>query len=251
MLDYFTYDFGYHWLVTRGHVMPLVLFGALAAIGLWRQWPVWMSTLCGLAALWAVAGLVITHVAFRINTPVPPATERFLSAGSGRVLDAGAGSGRAAIGLLLSRPQATVTALDIYQGFFGIDDNTPERLLANARIAGVAHRVEARTGDLREMPFADGTFDGVISVAAIDHLRGDGVTRALAEVARVLKPRGEFLLTIVDVDLWARLASPHAIAHHAPADRARWRSRLEQSGFEVIEQGAQPSTVYYLAHKMP
>jgi SAM-dependent methyltransferase len=250
MLDYFTYDFGYHWLVTFGPAIPLVLFGALATIGVWRHWPVWFSTLSGLVAIWALAALVITHVAFRINSPVPPATERFLSSGSGRVLDAGAGSGRAAIGLLLARPRATVAALDIYQGFFGIDDNTPERLLRNARIAGVADRVEARTGDMREMPFADSTFDGVISVAAIDHLRQDGISRALAEVARVLKTRGEFLLTIVDVDVWAMLASPHAIAHHPPADLGRWRSRLEQSGFEVVEQGKQPATVYYLAHKI-
>jgi SAM-dependent methyltransferase len=251
MLDFFTYDFGYHWLVAYGHAIPLMLCGALATIGVWRHWPAWISTLCGLAAIWSLAGLVITHAAFRINAPVPPPTERFLASGSGRVLDAGAGSGRAAIGLLLARPQATVTALDLYHGFFGIDDNTPERLLVNARIAGVADRVEARTGDMREMPFADGTFDGVISVAAIDHLRGEGITRALAEVARVLKPRGEFLLTIVAVDVWAWLASPHAIAHHPPADRARWRSRLEQSGFEVLEQGRQPSAVYYLARKAP
>jgi SAM-dependent methyltransferase len=250
MLDYFTYDFGYHWLVTYGHVIPLALFGALAAASLWRHWPVWVATLSGLIAVWSIVALVITHVAFRINTPYPPPTERFLRSGTGQVLDAGAGSGRAAIGLLLARPRATVTALDIYDGFFGIDDNTPDRLLANARIAGVADRVEARIGDMREMPFADGAFDGVISVAAIDHLRDEGITRALAEVARVLKPGGEFLLTIVDVDVWAWLASPHAMAHHRPVDAARWRSRLEQRGFEVIEQGKQPSALYYLAHKV-
>jgi hypothetical protein len=68
-------------------------------------------------------------------------------------------------------------------------------------------------------------------------------------VARVLKPGGEFLLTIVDVDVWARFASPHAMAHHRPVDSARWRSRLEQSGFDVIEQGKLPSALYYLASK--
>jgi arsenite methyltransferase len=247
MSDYFAYDFGYSWPVTFGHVIPLALFGALAVIAAWRGWPRWISVLAGGVALWALAALAINHAVFRINTPAPPATERFLASGAGRVLDVGAGSGRAAIGLLLARPRVTATALDIYQGYFGIDDNTPERLLVNARIAGVADRIEARTGDMRDMPFEDGAFDGVISVAAIDHLRNEGIVRTLAEVARVLKPRGEFLLTIVDVDLWAQFASPHAIAHHPAADRERWRTRLESSGFRIVEQGKIPASLYFLA----
>ena len=40
-------------------------------------------------------------------------TEQFLASGAGRVVDIGAGSGRAAIGLLLARPRTTVTGVDI------------------------------------------------------------------------------------------------------------------------------------------
>jgi methylase of polypeptide subunit release factors len=40
-------------------------------------------------------------------------TERFLTSGSGQVLDVGAGSGRAAIGVLLARPQPNVIGVDI------------------------------------------------------------------------------------------------------------------------------------------
>ncbi len=249
MITPFTYDFGYSWSVAWGHLLPIAVFGGLAVLGLWRGWRGWLVMAAGLFAVWGVAGLLITHFLFRINLPQPLPTERFLSSGSGRVVDVGAGSGRATVGLLLARPRVTVTAVDIYSGYFGIDDNTPERLLVNARIGGVAERAEAMVGDARELPLATGAYDGVISAAAIDHLPRAGIATALAEAGRVLKPGGEFLLTIVNVDAWARLASPHAMAHHRPADPGHWRALLESSGFEVVEQGTQPGALYFFSLK--
>ena len=142
----------------------------------------------------------------------------------------------------------TVTAVDIYKGYYGIDENTPERLMVNARIAGVAERAEAKIGDARELPLASGAYDGVISLAAIDHIPRAGIPKAVSEVARILKPGGEFLLTIVDVDGWIWFASP-ALAHHRPADASRWRTLLESSGFDVVEQGKQPGALYFLGRK--
>jgi SAM-dependent methyltransferase len=121
--------------------------------------------------------------------------------------------------------------------------------MANARIAGVAERAEAQVGDARELPLATGAYDGVISVAAIDHLPRAGILAALAEAARVLKPGGEFLLTIVNVDAWAWVASPHAMVHHPRADQGQWRAWLESSGFDVVEQGTQPGALYFLSRK--
>jgi SAM-dependent methyltransferase len=249
MSDYFAYDFGYSWPIAYGHLLPLALSGLVAAVAAWRGRG-WLALAAGVVGAWALAGLLVTHVAFRINAPVRPASERFLASGSGRVLDIGAGSGRAAIGLLLARPHARVTALDLYDGYFGIEGNTPERLLANARVAGVEDRIEARTADMRSLPFADAAFDGAISVAAVDHLPGDDIPVALAEIARVLKPRADLLLTIVDVDIWARLASPHGIGHHPPANRERWHARLQAAGFRVVEEGKGPAARHFLASRI-
>ena len=245
----FTYDFGYSWLIVWGHLIPIGVFGGLAVLGKRYHWRRWSVIMFGVLAGWAVAGLLITHFLFRLNQPFDLPTDHFLSSGSGRVVDVGAGSGRATVGLLLARPHSTVTAVDIYKGYFGIDDNTPERLMMNARIAGVVNRAEAKVGDARALPLESGAYDGVISVAAIDHLPRAGIPAALAEVARVLKPRGEFLLVIVNVDAWAWIASPLGIAHHPRADLNRWRGWLESSGFDVVEHGTQPAAAYFLCRK--
>ena len=77
----------------------------------------------------------------------------------------------------------------------------------------------------------------------------DGIVKAIAEVARVLKPRGEFLLLVVNADLLTWVTSPHALAHHPRPDPAVWRTRLEQGGFAVEEEGTGPATLYFLARK--
>ncbi len=244
-----TYEFGYSWPIAYGLAIPLALAGALAAVAIWRGWPRWISILGAVVVVWAVVGLFLVNVVFGINKPMQLPTERFLASGGGRVLDVGAGSGRAAVGVLLARPGTTVTGLDLYHGYMGIDDNTPERFMTNARIAGAAQRAEAMRGDARALPYGDATFDAVVSSYVIDHLRNEGKTKALAEVARVLKPRGEFLLLIVNADWMTRLFSPHALGHHPRQDPGRWRTMLEQAGLAIEEEGAQPATLYWLARK--
>ena len=83
----------------------------------------------------------------------------------------GAGSGRATLMVLLERPKTSVVALDWFKMGYGIDGNTPARLLKNAAIANVSHRVEVQSADMREMPFAADSFDAVVSAYAIDHMR--------------------------------------------------------------------------------
>lgn len=247
----FTYDFGYSWSITWGLLIPVVLFGLIAAAGMWLRWRRWLVAASALVVIWGVVGLLITHALFRINLPMAPPTDGFASSGSGRYLDIGAGSGRATVGLLLARPASHVTAVDIYEGYYGIDDNRPERLMRNAHIAGVAERASVVVGDARALPLETASYDGVISVAAIDHLPRAGIPKALAEAARVLKPRGEFLLAVVNVDWWALMASPHALGHHPRTDPKRWRSLLESAGFTIVEQGTQPAVLYFLCRKSP
>jgi SAM-dependent methyltransferase len=244
----FTYDFGYPWWLVNGHLIPFGIFGALAALAVWRRWPVWSSAVFTLIAVW---GLVSFATLQWLNYPAALPTERFLEAGAGRVLDVGAGSGRLAIGVLQSRPKTHVTALDIYSGYFGIADNTPDRLMANARAAGVADRLDWKVGDMRKMPIGDAEYDAVASSYAMDHVGREGAELAVRETARVLKPRGEFLLMLVNTDWWIRFVSllPHHSLEHPAVNALRWRTLLQREGFEVLEEGTQLGTLYFVSRK--
>jgi SAM-dependent methyltransferase len=245
------YDFGYSLWWTHGHLIPFALAAAVLLLSVWRGWPRWLSLGAGAIAIWALAGFAIVQIVLGANRPLDLPTTAFFRDGRGDVLDVGAGSGRSTVMVLMGRPGARVTALDIYQGYFGIDDNTPDRLRANARAAGAAERVNVVTGDMRAMPLPDARFDAAVSAAAIDHLSRDDIATALREVSRVLKDDGEFLLIVIDVDVWVRLAYPmahHGYFGHSP-NADTWRERLESAGFEVTEQGTKPATLYFLARK--
>ncbi len=245
------YDFGYSAWWTHGHLIPFAGAAGIAVLAAWRRWSRWLSAAAAAVALWALAGFAIVQVVLGANRPLDLPTAAFLADGRGDVLDAGAGSGRSTVMVLRARPQARVTALDIYQGYFGIDDNTSERLLANARVAGAADRLDVVTADMRNMPLPNAAFDAVVSAVAIDHLDREGIAKALSEIARVLEEHGEFLLIVLNVDGWVRFAYPmahHGYFSHSPSADA-WRERLEHAGFKIVEEGTKPATLYFLARK--
>lgn len=250
MTTWFTYDFGYSWPFTWGHLLVALaglLFGLLVR---WLGWGRLALGVAGAVTLWGLAGAFTMHHAVQINEPQRIVTEAFLPSGAGRVLDLGAGSGRGTIGLLLARPQVTVTAVDRYVGYFGIDDNTPERLHRNARLAGVDGRLTVQVADMRQLPFEPGTFDAGMSVAAIDHLDWPGIEQTLSEVARVLKPGGQFLIVGLEPDAWVRLAIPasiHGGYWGTAQNQSRWREALNRAGLDLTETGVRPATIYLLA----
>lgn len=107
-----------------------------------------------------------------------------LSEGS-RVLDIGSGYGGAAR-YLAKRFGCNVVALNLAE-----KENARNRELSSA--AGLAHLVEVVDGSFEEIPLKDGSVDAVWSQDAILH--SGRREQVIAEVARVLKPGGDFLLT--------------------------------------------------------
>lgn len=251
-MTWWTYDFGYTWYYTSGHLLMLFVCAAIAAVSVWRQWPYMATALLVLVAAWGLAGAIIVHQVLQLNEPQRLPAE-FLAEGKGQVLDLGAGSGRGTIGLLLARPDATALAIDLYRGYYGIDDNTPERLHENARIAGVDTRVQVREGDMRALPFGAGEFDAVMSVAALDHLPWTGIEQTLRETHRVLRPGGQLLSISLNVDHMVLIAMPVAIHGHgywgSSQNQQRWQDALTQAGFINVTTRTGPATLYFLARR--
>ena len=117
--------------------------------------------------------------------------------GDERVLDVGCGRGLFLIGAAKRLSTGRAIGIDIWQAE-DLSGNQPAAPLHNARIEGVAERVEVQTADARKLPFADASFDVVLSSAALHNIYDAGErATAVREIARVLKVGGRVL--IVDV----------------------------------------------------
>ncbi len=110
--------------------------------------------------------------------------------GDEAVLDVGPGHGLLLIGAAKRLPRGRAVGIDLWSQ---VDqaDNSRTALLANAQIEGVADRVEVHDGDMREMPFAEASFDAVVASLAIHNIPDRaGRDQAVREIVRVLKPGG-------------------------------------------------------------
>ncbi|MDQ6664261.1 MAG: class I SAM-dependent methyltransferase [Acidobacteriota bacterium] len=198
------------------------------------------------------ASLAVRFV-INVNGRAVLPTQNFLASGRGRVLDMGAGTGRSSIMVLEARPKTTLVALDLfgrsYEEHFGTGSSPQERLLANLKAAGVERRVAIQTGDMRKLPFEPAAFDAIVSSYAVDHLNREGVQKSLAEAARVLKPGGELLLMLIAKDPWLQFTFGPLLLHGGTRGTTWWTDRVQEAGFQIVEHGMCPATLYLLARK--
>jgi SAM-dependent methyltransferase len=123
--------------------------------------------------------------------------------------------------------------------------------LAGHAVAAARERypdLDAVVADTLELPFADGSFDAVVSNSTLDHLGNRReVAAALAELRRVLRPGGRLVITLdnlLNPLIAVRNLLPGRLARslrRVPYD-AGWtcgprslRRLLRESGFEVRE----------------
>ena len=152
-------------------------------------------------------------------------------------LDAGAGFGRHAFEA--ARQGATVYALDWAQ-----DEVAGTRATFGAMIE--AGEIPASTfggalrGDARRLPFADGTFDAVVTSEVLEHIQDD--VTAISELHRVLKPGGTLGVTVPT--WWPEkinwMLSDEYHAPKSPGGHVRiysateLKAKLRSAGFDVF-----------------
>jgi len=130
---------------------------------------------------------------------------------SAAILDLGAGIGRHA--LALARLGHRVSALDASE--------TSVTTIARAA-AQEGLPVQAIRAPMTDLPFPDASFDHVLSWNVIYHGDETVVRRTLAEVARVLRPGGTFMATMLS-------------ARRLPVEQAKARGHEVSPGCWVFE----------------
>jgi SAM-dependent methyltransferase len=75
---------------------------------------------------------------------------------------------------------------------YGVDISEP--IVLKARAAFDRQPLHAAVGDVRDIPFADASFDAVYSMGTIEHF--DETERAVQEIVRVLRPGGRAIIGV-------------------------------------------------------
>jgi ubiquinone/menaquinone biosynthesis C-methylase UbiE len=134
-----------------------------------------------------------------------------------RVLDIGCGRGAVLTLVAGHLTTGRAVGIDLWRG----SDQSGNSALATRRNAEAEHvdgRVDVCTADMRALPFADGTFDLIVSNIAIHNVPGrDNRARAIDEAVRVLRPGGR--LMVADI-----FSAPE------------YRARLDALGLQAVEQ---------------
>ena len=134
----------------------------------------------------------------------------------GLVLDVGTGVGRW-VPFLLNRGAGRVIGIDIEH----------ERLLRASRRQTGGDAAFGLASAAR-LPFPDGAFDFVSSVAVLLHLDYESKERAIAEIARVTKPGGHVgIIELIDM----KTERPYVF----PLPREHWVSSFERGGLRLVK----------------
>ncbi|GAC1362034.1 MAG: class I SAM-dependent methyltransferase [Ktedonobacteraceae bacterium] len=114
--------------------------------------------------------------------------------GDEQVLDLGCGRGAVLLMVAGLLPQGKAYGVDLWRSQ-DQSGNALEVTQQNAELEGVAERIELHTADMQQLPFADGSFDVVLSSLAIHNIPdASGRAQAISEAVRVLKPGGRLLI---------------------------------------------------------
>jgi ubiquinone/menaquinone biosynthesis C-methylase UbiE len=204
------------------YVPAMMAAGLLACLGL--------MVFANLGGLWITAVAIAAMLALYLHTTLRgkfvvwrELLDTQAWRGDEEVLDLGCGRGAILLMAATRLPHGRATGVDIWSSK-DQSGNAMEVTARNAEAESVADRIELRTADMRELPFADASFDLVISNVAIHNISdAAGRDRAIDEAWRVLRPGGRLL--VADISKSAQYQR-HLRAHGIDSARRSlgWRT---------------------------
>jgi SAM-dependent methyltransferase len=159
-----------------------------------------LSSAAGAIGIWSIACAVVMVAGSKVGKLRlrDALLSRIAWRGDERVLDVGCGHGLLLVAAAKRLSTGRAVGIDIWSQTDQAD-NRREHATRNARLEGVADRVEVRDGDARTLEFPDGAFDVVVSSFALHNIPvSHAREQAVREIIRVLKPRGRVAI----VDVW-------------------------------------------------
>jgi len=133
---------------------------------------------------------------------------------------------------------------DLLQGVpttIGMDVALPT--VAKAQQRCTSPRISFYVGDARGLPLRDSSIDLVLSTSTLDHFETrDEFRRSLAEIARIIRPGGELIITLDNAyNPWyyplrwvsQRRSAPFPLGY--TASLRELRARLTELGLEIID----------------
>ena len=121
--------------------------------------------------------------------------------GDEHVLDVGCGNGFLLCEAAKQLRTGRATGIDVWKVEAGEQSSQIAR--RNARVEGVAERIDIRNADARAMPFDDHSLDVIMASLMLHHAGGSADRdQVMREMVRVLKPGGTMLL----YDVWPLIA---------------------------------------------
>ena len=139
------------------------------------------------------------------------------------VLDAGCGTG-VLVPFILERTTATGKLIEL--------DFSPQMIAANRRLHG-QQNIRFVVADVEDAPLEDASCDVVICFSCFPHF--DDKQKAMAALARILKPQGTFVVAHFDsADAINRHhESCHAVMHDHLPDESAMRALLDNAGLKI------------------
>jgi ubiquinone/menaquinone biosynthesis C-methylase UbiE len=83
----------------------------------------------------------------------------------------------------------------LYQEIYGIDLMSPIKIIEQ-HFQDQGLKVNLQNGNLLDLPYADGSFDAVLLISILEHLKPAELETAYEEIRRVLKPEGQVVFGV-------------------------------------------------------